>query len=338
VTRATEFYDEVLERVRVLPQVSAAGLTRFLPLSDGPWTFSFEIEGRPSPPQGERRSYGYHPITTDFFRAAGMRLLRGRDITDADNADAAPVLIINEAMKQQCWPDTDPIGTHIRFEENTGDPRWREIVGIVNDVRHDGPHLDPRPAVYGPQYQAFAYMLDRMRLVVRTSSDPLSIAQAVRQIVYQIDPNLAVSDIRTMHQLLASSVARPRFSMTLLVSFASAAVLLALIGIYGVVSYGVRQQLPELGLRVALGAQRSIISRIVLAQGLILAGLGVTIGVPAALAGTRLLRSLLFGISAADPLTYLVSAALLAIAAVAACYLPARRAASADPMVVMRGE
>jgi putative ABC transport system permease protein len=338
ITRISAFHDELLGQVRALPQVNSAGLTRFLPLSDGPWTFSIDVEDLPPVPEGERRAYAYHPISSDHFRAAGITLLQGRDFTAADGVDAVPVVIINQAMKQQFWPDEDPLGERIRFHQDTVENRWREIVGIVNDVRHEGLHLDARPAVFGPQEQAFDYMLDRMRLVVRTSSDPMQIAQSVRGIVGSIDPNLAVADIRTMAQLVASSVAQPRFSMWLILSFAGVAVLLALIGTYGVISYTVRQRLPELGLRIALGAQTRAIGRLVLSEGMTLAAIGIAVGVVGALAFARLLESLLFGISTTDPLTYCALSVFLAGAAAVACYVPARRAASADPMVVMRGE
>jgi len=338
ITRAEAFYGEVLNHVRALPQVSAAGLTRFLPLSDGSWTFSFDVEGREPLPEADRRAYAYHPTSDGYFRAAGITLLRGRDFTDADGAATAPVVIINQAMKQQFWPDSDPLGARIRFVQDADGGPWREIVGIVTDVRHDGLQRDARPTVYGPFQQTFFFMVDRMRLVVRTFSEPVQIAPSVRHIVHDIDPNLAVFDIRTMDQLVADSVAQPRFSMSIILSFAGVAAMLALIGIYGVLSYSVRHRLPELGLRIALGAQGGTVRRMVLTHGMALAGLGIAIGIAGALLCTRLLRSLLFGISASDPLTYLVLAVGLAVAAAAACYIPARKAASADPLVVMRSE
>jgi putative ABC transport system permease protein len=230
------------------------------------------------------------------------------------------------------------LGSRIHFDADANDSNWREIVGIVDDVRHDGLHLDPRPAVYGPSEQAFSYMLDRMRLVVRTSSDPLQIAQSVRHVVHGIDPNMAVFDIRTMDQILASSVAQQRFSMLLLLSFAGVAGLLALVGVYGVISCAVRHRIPEFGLRIALGATSGTVKRMVISQGMVLAALGIGIGVAGALACTRILEGLLFEISPADPFTYLVLAFLLTVSSAVASYLPARRAASADPMMVIRSD
>jgi putative ABC transport system permease protein len=338
VTTVTGFHDALLEKVRALPQVSSAALTRFLPLSDGPWTFAFDCEELPLVPERERLAYAYVPVSTEYFRTAGISLLRGRSFTAADNVDTPKVLVINEAMKQQFWPDEDPLGVRIRFDVDTSADPWREIVGVVNDVRHDGLHLDARPAFYGPRQQGFDFLLDRMRLVVRTDSEPLQLAQSVRDIVRGIDPNLAVFDIRTMDQLLTGSVAQPRFSMWLFLCFAFVAAFLALIGIYGVISHTVRHRLPELGLRVALGARGRSVGLLVLAQGMVIAAQGIGLGLLLALIATHMLRGLLFEISATDPLTYIVLTALLAGASAAACYVPARKAAKADPMVVMRGE
>jgi putative ABC transport system permease protein len=336
--RANEFYDEMLTQVRAIPQVLSAGLTRFLPLSDGPWTFSVKVEGVPTPPEEERLTYAYQPVSTDYFRTAGITLLRGRDFGSSDDADAVPVVIINEAMSQRFWAGSDPIGARICFDRDSDDTRWREIVGVVADVRHDGPSRDARPTVYGPRHQAFDYLLDRMRLVVRTSSDPLSVARELRRTVSNIDPNLVVFDIRTMKQLVAGSVAQSRFAMLLVLGFAGIAAVLALVGIYGVVSYTVSQRLPELGLRIALGARPKSIGGSVLSQGMALTLLGILIGIVGAFAFSRILQSLLFEISATDPRTYVILALGLAIAAAGACVLPARRAASADPTEVMRGD
>jgi putative ABC transport system permease protein len=339
ITRVSAFHDELLDDIRAMPQISSAGLTRFLPLNDGPWTFSLEFEDLQSVRgEGDRRSYAYNPISTDYFRAAGIQLLHGRDISTADDSDAPPVLIINRAMKQLFWPDTDALGTRVRFSIDTVANRWREIVGIVENVHHDGLDRAARPVLYGPYQQAFPVLLDRMRLVARTTSDPLLIAPQVRSIVSRIDPNIAVFDIRTVEQLLASSISQPRFSMWLLISLSCIATLLAIVGIYGVTSYTVRCRLPELGLRIALGAQSKTVALTVFAQGMALATLGIGLGTVGALMCTRVLESLLFGIGPTDPLTYLGLAVGLATTAAAACYLPARKAASVDPLTVMRTE
>ncbi|NIM49373.1 MAG: FtsX-like permease family protein [Gemmatimonadales bacterium] len=336
--RMTTFYNQLLNEVRAMPQVNSAAMTRFLPLSDGPWTFSFAVEGQPPALEGEKRTYGYHPISTDYFRTAGITLLHGRDLTETDNADAAPVLIINDAMKRQFWPDENPIGTRIRFDRDGDEGPWREIVGIVRNVRHHALHIDPRPTLYGPQSQASAWMSDRMRLLVRTSSDPFQLAPTIRNIVSGLDPNLPVIDVQSMDQIVAGSVARPRFSMLLQLTFAIVAGVLALIGVYGAISYSVRQRTAEFGLRIALGAPSGAIGRLVLSQGMALSCTGIGIGVLGALFSTRLLKGLLFGVSAADPLTYGVLAILLGAAAALACYIPSRRATAADPMVALRAE
>jgi len=336
--RMTTFYNELLNEVRATPQVNSAAVTRFLPLSDGPWTFSFTVWGQPPAREGEKRTYGYHPISTDYFRTAGITLLQGRDLTEADNADAAPVLIINEAMKEECWPDENPIGLRIRFDRDGEEGPWREIVGIVRNVRYDALHIDPRPTLYGPQSQASTLMSDRMRLLVRTSSDPFQLAPTIRSIVSGLDPSLPVMDVRSMDQIVAGSVARPRFSMLLQLTFAIVAAILALIGVYGTISYSVRQRTAEFGLRIALGARSGAIRRLVLSQGMTLSLTGIAIGVVGALFSTRLLKGLLFGVRAGDPWTYGVLAALFGAAAALACYLPSRRATAVDPMLVMRSD
>ncbi len=338
VASMTAFYDEVLQAVRALPQVNSAALTRFLPLSDGPWTYSFDLEGRPAPALGQKRSQAYHPVSTDYFQTAGITLLQGRDFTSADNADAVPVLIINDAMRRVYWPDQDPIGQRIRLDIDAPDGPWRTIVGVVSDVRHDALHWDPRPTMYGPEQQAFPAIANRMRLLVRTSGEPLQLAESLRRIVQRIDPDLPVFDIRTMDQIVAGSLAQQRFSMLLIGGFAAAAALLALLGIYGVVSYTVRERTQELGLRVALGADTGTTVRFVLREGLTLALVGVAVGIAGALLTSRVLDSLLFGISSTDPLTYAGLALLLTIAAAIACSVPAYRAGTVDPLAALRTE
>jgi predicted permease len=338
VASMTTFYDELLRAVRALPQVNSAALTRFLPLSDGPWTYTFEVEGQPTPVLGQKQSRAYHPVSTDYFRTAGITLLQGRDFTTADNADAVPVLVINGAMKRVYWPNQDPIGQRIRFDFDASGGPWREIVGVVADVHHDALHWDPRPTVYGPESQAFAAIANRLRLLVRTSGEPLQLAQSVRRIVQRIDPDLPVFDIRTMDQIVAGSVSQQRFSMLLIGGFAAAAALLALLGVYGVVSYAVRDRTQELGLRVALGAGTGRTVRFVLREGLTPTLAGIAVGVTGALLTSRLLDSLLFGVSSTDPLTYAMLAPALAVAAGVACSVPAYKAATVDPIAVLRLE
>lgn len=334
----TAFYDELLRDVRSLPQVSSAALTRFLPLSDGPWTFSVQVAGQPEPLVGERRSYDYNPVSSDYFRTAGVKLLEGRAFTPADNADAAPVVIVNETFRRRYWADQAAIGRRIRFDMDGDTAAWRTVVGVAADVRHDALHMDPRPTIYGPQAQAFAVISNRMRLLVRTFGDPVELARSVRETVHRIDPNLPVFDIRTMDQIVASSVAQPRFSMLLIGGFAVVASLLAMVGVFGVVSYSARQRLPELGLRIALGANSSNVVRLVLQEGLVLTLCGVTIGVLCALLAHRLLDSLLFGVSSTDPLTYVGLALSLLVAVTAACLVPAVKATAVDPTTVMRSD
>jgi hypothetical protein len=175
IASMTVFFDELLRSVRALPQVNSAALTRFLPLSDGPWTYTFEIEGQPGPALGHKQSQAYHPVSTDYFQTTGITLLQGRDFTRADNADAVPVLVINEAMRSAYWPNQDPIDQRIRFDLDASGGPWRTIVGVVSDVHHDALHRDPRPTMYGPAPQAFAAISNRMRLLVRAAGKPLEL-------------------------------------------------------------------------------------------------------------------------------------------------------------------
>lgn len=338
ITSMTAFYDELLRAVRALPQVSSASLTRFLPLSDGPWTFTFEVEGQPVPQLGRKLGQAYNPVSTDYFQTAGIALLQGRGFTRADNVGAPPVLVINEAMRRAYWPNEDPVGQRVRFDFEASSERWRTIVGVVSDVHQDALQLHPRPIIYGPQPQAFTAISDRMRLVVRTSGDPLQLAQPVYRIVRDIDPDLPVFDVRTAHEILAGSIAQQRFSMLLIDVFCTAATLLALIGIYGVMSHTVRERAHELGLRIALGSSTGNVVRFVLGEGLALALIGIAAGLGGALVASHMLGALLYGVSTTDPLVYVGSAVALAVAAGVACFVPAYQAAIVDPVAVLRPE
>ncbi len=332
----TAFYEELLRAVRALPQVRSAALTRFLPLSDGPWTYTFEIEDQPSPALGEEQSQAYNPVSTDYFQTAGISLLQGRDFTRDDDVDAAAVLVINEAMRNAYWTSEDPIGRRLRLDRDAPDGPWRTIVGVVSDVHQDALRLPPRPTMYGPQTQAFSDISNRMRLVVRTERDPLQLAPSVRAIVQEIDPDIPVFDIRTIDQIVAISVAQQRFSTLLVGGFAAVAVMLALIGIYGVVAYSVKVRTQELGLRVALGAGTRSTVRLVVHEGLSLTLAGVAIGAVGALVSSRALESFLFGVTPTDPLTYSSLAFALTLAAGVACCVPAYRAATIDPIAALR--
>jgi putative ABC transport system permease protein len=265
----------------------------------------------------------------------GISMLRGRAITAQDGGDAPRVVVINEAMKRRFWPNEDPLGKRISFLTTDGTPDWREIVGVVKDIRHTALDSEPQPEMYFPFSQ---FPLPFMTIVVRTASDPLSLVPAARNQVMAVDKDQPISNIHTMEELLAISVSQRRFNMLLLITFAVVALALASVGIYGVMSYTVAERTHEIGLRMALGAQRRDVIRLVISQGMMLAGIGVGIGLVCAFAMTRMMSSLLFGVGATDPLTYALIAALLSSVALLACYLPARRATKVDPMVALRYE
>jgi putative ABC transport system permease protein len=333
------FYDQLLARVEALPPVATAGFTRFLPMSDGPWTFAFELEGPTSDAARPETRVGFHAVSGDYFRASQIPLVQGRLLSPVDDAGAVPVVLVNETMARRYWPGAGPLGKRIRFEDaQEGFGQWRTIVGVVADVKHEGLRRDAIPTVYGPLSQAFPVLANRMRLVVRTAGDPLALASTVRSIVGELDPDLPVFAIRSTEEIVSAHVARPRFSMLVLAGFAAVAAILALVGVHGVVSYSVGQRTREIGLRMALGAQvPRLVGRVAL-EGMALTGLGIGIGGLGAVTVTPLAESLFFGVESSDPLTYGAAAALLGVAASLACLLPATRAARVDPASVIKGD
>jgi len=326
------FSQQALARVAALPGVRAAGLTHNLPLSGDSSTRAFTLPGRPLP-AGEKPAAEFRRVSPDYFRAMGVALLRGRAFGNQDRADAPGVAIINEALARKFFGAEDPLGKRLLIED--GPPRPREVVGVVGDVRHFGPGIEPTPEMYVPY-------LDRpypnLTLVVRADGDPAGMAAALRREIAALAPALPVANLKTMEQYLAGSVTQQRFSLTLLALFGAVALLLAAVGIYGVMSYSVAQRTHEVGVRLALGARRGDVVRLVVGQGMRLAGLGVALGLVAAFGLTRLMQSLLFGVSATDPVTFAAIPLLLAGVAALACYLPARRASRVDPMAALRHE
>jgi putative ABC transport system permease protein len=328
------FFQRLLERLRAVPGVQSAGAVYPLPLSGGEEGTGFDIEGQPPAP-GEQRAAGQRWVSTDYFKALDIQLQKGRVFTESDGAGAPPVLVINDAMARQYWPNEDPIGRRINFERRDGQPVWREIIGVVGDVRHTA--LDKRsgPEIYLPITQN---PWPFMTLVVRTDGASMNFVAAVRGQVLAIDKGLPISNIHTMEELLERSVSQPRFNLALLAIFAGVALLLAAVGIYGVMSYLVTERTHEIGVRMALGAQARDVLKLVIRQGMTLTLAGVALGLITAFGLTRLIKSLLFGVSATDPMTFAVIAILLAGVALLACWIPARRAAKVDPMIALRYE
>jgi predicted permease len=329
------FFHQVLAQLRTVPGVQAAGAIYPLPLSGMDETVGFIIEGEPPLATSERHSAAGRGTGPDYFKAQGIKLLKGRDFRESDGSEAPPVVVINEAMARQHWPNQDPVGRRISFNGRDGKPVWWEIIGVVGSVRHIALDEALRPEIYIPFAQ---YPLSFMTLVIRTDGYPLKLVAAVRNQVQAVDKDQPISNINTMDALLARAVSQPRFNLLLLAIFAGLALLLAAVGIYGVMSYLVTQRTHEIGVRMALGAQTRDVIKLVVRQGMALTLTGVVIGLIAAFGLTRLIKNLLFGVSATDPVTFSMIAILLSGVALLACYLPARRATKVDPIVALRQE
>jgi len=324
---------EMLESIRQLPGVRSAGLVNALPITGGPST-EFVIEGRPAPRLGDEPGADIRVADPQYFSTMGIPLLVGRAFTEHDNAESARVIVINQTLARTFWPNESPLGQRITMKD-WGPPLTGEIVGVVRDVKTNGLDEQVGPMIYWSYYQ-FGMVFNSM--VVRTEGDPVAMVSAIKSRIWAVARNQPVSQVQTMNQILSGSLARRRLYVVLLGVFACVAVLLAAAGIYGVVSYSVAQRTREMGIRVALGADRADILCMIVLQGAKLAIAGELVGILAALAMTRLMSSLLFGVAAADPITFAAVALLLSAVALAACYIPARRAMRVDPMVALRYE
>jgi putative ABC transport system permease protein len=326
------FFQQVVQRLRSLPAAQSVGAVSRLPLTSGNSSRSLTIEGRADDGTGNGPGADFRVISPDYFRSMGVPLSKGRDFTEHDNGNTAQVAIINETMARRYWASEDPVGKRLRVEE--GDP-WMEIVGIVADVKHIGLDSQSRAELYVPYFKdAWPFMT----IVVRSGSASAAVAGAMRSAVWAVDKDLPVPDIRTMEEQVSNSMARRRFNMVLLGIFGGVALVLAAVGIYGVMSYSVTQRTHEIGIRMALGAKHSDVLRLVVGQGMRLALIGVGIGLAAAFALTRVLASLLFAVGATDPATFVILSVLLTGVALGACLVPARRAMKVDPMVALRYE
>jgi predicted permease len=323
---------ESLARLQTLPGVQSAALTTWLPLTGLTGKGALNIEGRPPWEGGKSPVVEISTVSPDYFRTLGMQMRAGRAFNDGDRADAPSVVIINETLARLFFPGEDPLGK--RLDSFNPKSPWAAIVGVVADVKHLGLDEEVRPEIYFPYSQARVYV-DPI-LVVRTAIEPDRLAVALRHEVAVGDPDQPVYEVMTMEQRLANSMAVRRNGMLLFGVFAAIALIIAAIGIYGVISYSVGQRTREIGVRMALGAERRDVLKLVLKQGLKLISAGVTIGLIASLALTRLMRNLLFEVSATDPPTFVVIALILIIAAVLACWVPARRATKVDPVVALR--
>ncbi|HEV2402141.1 MAG TPA: ABC transporter permease [Candidatus Sulfotelmatobacter sp.] len=336
----TQFVRQVLERVRALPGVTDAAITPFAPFSGWSGETTFRIEGVPENPNASQLKAEVNEPTPNYFRTLGIPLIAGREFTDADTENLPDVYVVNEALVKHYFGAENPIGRQITtgtWDQKTP-VKWGEIVGVVANTRNQDAKVAPKPELYRPLLQENKNVWGFETLLVRTHGNPLTLAPLVKDQVWAVNKSLPITQVRTMDQGIAQTNAQPRFQALLLGIFGALGLLLAVVGIYGVISYSVTQRTHEIGIRMALGAAPTQVMRLILAHGLKLALLGVAIGIAAALALTRLMSSLLFGISATDPLTFAAVTVLLLAVAIAACYIPARRAMRVDPMVALRYE
>ncbi len=330
--RQAALFQQLLERVEALPGVKSAGAVSDLPQGGNDIAFSLDVEGAPPPAAGEQRAVGFQPVTPGYFRTLGIALRAGRDVTPADREGAQPVALVNETTARRYWPGEDAVGKRIRLG---GEEDWRTVIGVVADIRHGGPMQAPRAEAYVPVLQRTFFFL---QFAARTDGEPLALVPGVREAVASLDSELPISQVRTLEDLTSTAMARPRFLSTLVALFAGLALLLAGVGLSGVIAYMARQRTQEIGIRMALGARPGDVLRLVLGSGVRLAALGVGLGLAVAWAATRVMASQLHGVSATDPLTFGSLAALVFGVALLATWLPARRATRVDPLVAMRSE
>jgi putative ABC transport system permease protein len=329
------FFRQLFQRVRAIPGVESASGTVPLPLSDDVIRTSYEIEGRSSQEMDSPHVH-FRAIGLDYFRTMGIPLIDGRDFNTGDTSGKVQVVIVNQKLVEDSFPGENPLGKHIKPGVSAGEVApWREIVGVVGDVKHQALNRADTPECYVPEDQIG---FDSMSGVVRTALPPSALIPAIREQVKALDPDVPIYGIKSMDDYVSESVALPRLDSTLLGIFAALALSLALVGIYGVISYGVAQRTNEIGIRMALGAQSADVLRLILGHGLGIALAGVALGTVGGLGTARLLSKLLFGVSSADPLTFATVAVALIACALAACYIPARRAAKVDPMIALRYE
>jgi putative ABC transport system permease protein len=327
------FYDQLFEKIDAVPGVQAAGGTSFLPLNGLGAATSFEVVGRPKPEAGQEPVTDVRVATHNYFQAMGIRLVRGRLFDASDRGTNIRRIIISDSLARKYWPDEDPIGQHIIVAWN--DPGPDEIIGVVGDVRQETLEKEVRPSIYWPPAR-FAYPF--MTVAIRAAGSPDAIVPAVTARVHELDPNVPVADVRTMDEVLDISVVQRRMTMMLLGLFAAIALALAAVGIYGVISYTVSQRTQEIGIRMALGAQRAAVLSMVLRQALTLAIGGIVIGGAGAMLLTGLMRNLLYGVRPTDPVTFMIVAVLLGLVAAAAAAIPGLRATRVDPVVALRAE
>jgi putative ABC transport system permease protein len=326
------FHRQVVERIQEVPGVQSVSLVRGLPFSGNGGTAAITLPDRELPSPGTEPEVMFNTAMPNYFETIGIPFLKGRPFGPEDQLNTPPVVIINQTMAQRFWPDQDPLGKQVKFVE---DGSTAIVVGVVGDAKHYWLEDQPKPQMYGSYTQQPGYFAT---VVIRTTVEPLALTESVRQAVWKVDADQPMWKIRTVEFLVDRSVANRKFLMALMGIFASLALVLTMIGLYGVISYLVNQRTQEIGIRMALGAQMGDILRLVLKQGMLLVLLGVGLGLAASWMLTRLMVRLLYEVSATDPLTFVTISSLLIVVAFLACYLPARRATKVDPLVALRYE
>jgi predicted permease len=320
----------VLEQIAALPQVRAAGAINIPPLADGSWGQDIYIEGRPPRPPGDYIWASHRTVSLGYFRALGIPLVAGRSFLPTDQDK--PVAVISESMARRYWPGEDAVGRRFGISCPDGKCAWRTVVGVVGDVKELGPTDKAFTSMY------FLDSMNDMTLVVRAAQNPTNLIADVRSIIRSADPNQTIGSIRTMQSIVSDSVAPRRLTTIISALFAALALLLAMLGLYGVIAYSVEQQRHEIGVRMALGARPQDILKMVVGQGALFASVGLALGLAGALGVTRIIRGLLFSVAPTDPAVFLTVALTAATFSLIATYLPARRATKVDPMVALRYE
>jgi putative ABC transport system permease protein len=344
------FYRELLEKIRGLPGVISVGGINHLPLAGDQWDRGFVIEGRPQPRPGEGPGAVYRIVMPGYFETMRLPLRRGRAIADRDEARAPAVVVINERAAHAYWPGEDPIGKRIAIGggEQSGPPNWLTVIGVVADAKQMDWAQEPDPEVYlaalqhrdflGESGDPIAPHMTYITLVARTSGNPADLASDIKRAVWSFDRNLPVSAVLTMERVVADATAQPRFEVLLLGVFAAIALLLAAVGIYGVMNYAVSRRTREIGIRMSLGASRTAVLRMVVQQAAVQALAGSVAGLVGALLLGRLMANMLYGVRPTDPVTFGAVAMVLALAALFATYVPARKASRIEPMAALRNE
>ena len=325
------FYQQVLERVSHLPGVQSAGLISHLPIEEQGYNGNISVEGKTYPPN-ESPLVEFRVVSDDYFQTADIPLLRGRIFAKQEGDDKQPVVVINEAMAKQIWPGEDPVGKRLKDDAGV------TVIGVVGDVKNYGLLRQPAPEMYAPYTlkNLWPDMRWNMRLLVRSTLDNNDVAAAVRREVQSVDPTQPIYAVQTMNLVIENTVRDKSLNTTLLSVLAGVSLLLAVIGVYGVMSYTVAQHTREIGIRMALGARPRTILKLIMGRGLVLVSVGVVIGVLASFGLTRFIENMLFGVTPTDPLTFLMIISLLGIVALLACLIPAQRAMRVDPIVVLR--